>query len=378
MRRSSPFFWQSVLISTASALVLSACGASTPAKSGGSDPYDRYYGSPQGQDVAGDTIGYGDIIVNPAAPQTYVVQKGDTLWGIARKFLNTPWHWPEVWDKNQRIPNPHLIYPGDVLTLDYVQGSGAGNKLVPRIRVDRGGREGQPISSLIPFMAWPRVLDEATINNAPYIMASRDDHALIAEGETIYVRNLRNAVEGSRCAVFHKNKPLLDTNGSLLGYEVTYAGYSRVERLGEPATATVLDAQREIRKGDRLLQPLDETEYLNTPIHAPASRVRGDVVAMFDAEAVAGNYMIATINKGLRDNIQVGHVLGIYAGGKTVDDPYLRQQTGKMGISHPVSTQLPPEKVANLVIYKVTDKVSYGLILDATREVKNGYKIGNP
>lgn len=378
MRDSSSFFWKSVLISAASVFVLNGCGATAPAKNG-PDPYDKYYGQPNAhsRDIADSAFQHGDIVVNPSAPRTYVVQKGDTLWGIARKFLNTPWYWPEVWDKNQRIQNPHLIYPGDVLTLDYVDGAGGG-KLAPRIRIERGGREGQPISSLMPFMAWPRVLDEATIDNAPYIIASQDDHYLITEGERIYVRNLRNVHEGSRCAIFHKNKPLLDPQtGALLGYEVTYAGYSRVERPGDPATATVLDLRREARRGDRLLAPTDETRDMNVPIQSPNFKVRGDVVALFDAEAVSGNYMIATINKGLRDNIRVGHTLGVYAQGKHVRDPFKRERN-RTGAILPVNVELPPEKVANMVVYKVTDKVSYGLILDATRETKIGDKIGNP
>jgi hypothetical protein len=367
MRHSSSFFWKALLIGTASAAALNGCSstpvATTPV-TGSHDRYDAYYGQPEAQSR---DVRQTDIIVNPAAPRSYTVQKGDTLWGIARKFLNTPWYWPEVWDKNQRIQNPHLIYPGDVLTLDYA--SGDGNKLVPRIRIDRHG-QGEPIASLAPFMAWPRVLDEATIRNAPYILASQDDHHLITEGETFYVKNLRNAAEGTRCAIFHPNKALNDPQtGALLGYEVTYGGYSRVERMGDPSTAKVLDAKREIRPGDRLLLPVDETRNLNAPIHAPTSKVRGDIISLYDAEAISGTYMIATINKGQRDNIQVGHTLGIYANGKTVADPYQRPL---------MNTQLPPEKVANLVIYKVTDKVSYGLIMEATREVKNGDKVGNP
>lgn len=368
MRHSSSFFWRALLIGTAS-VVLNGSASAAPTH----DSYDSYYGQPDAP--SRDVSQAADITVNPAAPRTYTVQKGDTLWGIARKFLNTPWYWPEVWDKNQSIQNPHLIYPGDVLSLDYVQGGG--NQLLPRIRVDRRG-SGEPISSLIPFMAWPRVLDEATIKNAPYILASQDDHHLISEGETIYVRNLRNAAEGTRCAIFHPNKALKDPQtGATLGYEVTYGGYSRVERVGNPSTATILDAKREIRVGDRLFLPVDETSGLNAPIHAPDFKVRADIISLYDAEAISGNYMIATINKGQRDNIQVGHTLGVYAEGKTVTDPYMRQQT-RYGTGLPVETQLPPEKAANLVIYKVTDKVSYGLILDATREVRNGYRIGNP
>lgn len=371
MRHSSTFFLQTLCLSALVAAILPGCSTTgtvpTPAK----PQHDPYYGQPSAQ--SRDVAYAGGVIVNPAAPQTYVVQKGDTLWGIARKFLNTPWHWPEIWDKNQRIPNPHLLYPGDVLSMDYVQGS-SGDKLLPRIRVDRRG-EGEPIASLAPFALWPRVLDEATIKNAPYILASRDDHELIVEGETIYVNNLRNAQPGTRCAIFHPNKALHDPrSGQLLGYEVTYGGYSRVERLGDPATATVLDSKREIHKGDRLLAPVDEVANLNGTIHAPNFKVRGDIISLFDADYISGNYMIAVINQGKRDRMEVGHTLGVYTQGKYVVD-VVESCKSKSGA---VCSQLPPEKVANLVIYKVTDRVSYGLVMDATREVQNGDRIGNP
>lgn len=372
MRHSQIFFWKTLLLSTASVAAISAC-SSAPNKPA-HDPYDAYYGQPDTQSSSAWQT--GDVIVNPSAPQTYTVQKGDTLWGIARKFLNTPWYWPEVWDKNQGIPNPHLIYPGDVLTLDYMQGNNG--KLIPRIRVNRGGLEGQPISTLAPFMQWPRVLDETTIKNAPYILASQDDHHLISEGETVYVKNLRHGSVGERCAIFHQNKPLNDPRtGALLGYEVTYGGYGKIERLGNPATAKILESKREIRAGDRLFAQSDDTRNLNTPIHAPNFKVRADIISLYDAEDVSGTYMIAVINKGQRDRIEPGHTLGVYATGKTVRDPY-QLQTLRSGVKTAVETQLPPEKAAVLVIYKVTSKVSYGLIMDATREVKKGYKAGNP
>ena len=375
MRDSSNFFLKTLCVSIGSALVLSACSTtSTSSPRTGTDPYDQYYGqtAAQSRDVADS----GSIIVNPSAPNSYVVKKGDTLWGIARKFLNTPWYWPEIWDKNQQVANPHQLYPGDVLTFD--RGSdgyaGSGNKLQPRLRVDRKGY-GEPIATLVPFMLWPKVLDEATIKNAPYILASRDDHHLIGEGETVYVKNLRNATAGARYGVYHPNKALHDPiSGQLLGYEVTYGGYARVERVDATSTATVLDSKREIRKGDRLLPPVNEVANLRGVIHAPSTKVRADIVALFDAEYISGNYMIAVINKGQRDRMAVGETLGVYTPGKYVVDE-VATCSRKSGA---VCSQLPPEKVANLVVYKVTDRVSYGLVMDASREVKNGDKIGNP
>lgn len=366
MRNSSSSFCTTLLVSVIAGLVTSSCSSAPPRSQANTLSHTNYYGQIPAQSSA------SDIVVNPTAPQTYVVQKGDTLWSIAQKFLNTPWYWPEVWDKNQGIANPHLIYPGDVLVLDYVGTEG----IQPRIRVEKRG-EGEPIASLVPFMLWPRVLDEASIKNAPYILASRDNHDLITRGELIYIKGLRKAASSERFAVFHPNKALKDNNGRVLGYEVTYGGLARIEQLGDPAKATIVETRREIQPGDRLLPPIDEINNLNGSMHAPHFPVKGDIIALFDAEHLGGNYMIATINKGSRDGIEVGHTLGSYAVGKTVKDP-VHEARGQFGAKIPALAQLPSEKTANIVIYKVMDNVSYGLIMDASREVKNGDKIGNP
>ncbi len=306
--------------------------------------YDQYYGKPpqtgHGSRSAAHQSGIkrhtatgrtGGMIVNPAAPKTYVVKKGDTLWGIARKFLHTPAYWPEIWDKNQRIANPHRIYPGDILHFGYrktVSASG-GEKLVPRIRIERKG-SGKPLSTLAPFLAWPRVLDDTRIKNAPYLLASQGDHTLITKGERVYIRNLKKPMIGGRYAIYHPQKPLYDPDTkALLGHQVDYVGYARIDRADRLSSATILDANDAIRKGDRLLPPTAHTQTLRAPIQLPRHKVRGEIISLYRAKYLGADCMIMVINRGKQHHIKPGYTLGIYAAGKVVEDPNRLQNVSR-------------------------------------------------
>ena len=76
-------------------------------------------------------------------PDTYVVVPGDTLWDISARFLNNPWQWPEIWQANDQIENPHLIYPGDVISLVYIDGRPR-RASEPREAVAARPRHGRP------------------------------------------------------------------------------------------------------------------------------------------------------------------------------------------------------------------------------------------
>ena len=380
--------------------------ASTKASS--HDPYDRFYGSPKN---AQSTIyqpktvrkyaGSGKSTSSPAlfkttAPKRYVVKKGDTLWAISNKFLNNPAYWPEIWDKNQKVKNPHLIYPGDVL---YIYEGGRRKvrvanhstgkisiveKMVPQMRIERKGTVlGSPISTLSPFLVWPRVLDKNTMKKAPYIVDGRDAHILIEKDQTVYIKNLSDQQSGGRYAVFHQGKELKDPEtGRVYGNEVTYSGFLEVEQpaLGaDVATATVVESKREIRRGDRLLYIDEETHQLNAPVQIPTHKVRGSIISLFDAHIMSAQTQVVVINKGARQGIKPGYTLGVYSLGKTVNDPYAKASRKRRW--EPVvaaKVGIPPQRVATAIVYKTTGDLSYALITESSHHVKNGYKIGNP
>lgn len=363
------------------------------------DPYDRHYGMPSAR---GDNGGYATkpkykkvrVPVKSNAPARYKVKKGDTLWDISNKFLKDPRFWPEIWDKNQRIKNPHLIYPGDLLYIyqtrrNVNQGGRMVEVLIPQIRVEREDGTGKPISAIAPFLSWPRVLDKESIERAPYIVDGRDNHLIIGNDHTVYIKKLRDPTEGKVYPVFNKSKPLYDSDtNELLGYEVIYKADAQImQGRGEVTSAKIMNSRAEVHIGDRLLKGIDEKVVLNVPMVAPVHKVRASVLSLYEASLLSGRGMIVVLDAGMTEGIKPGHILGVYASGRLANDPYETRK--KVLHKHlkdiklldaqvPVKVGLPPERVATAVVYKVSKKLSYALITKSAHEVKKGYKIGNP
>jgi hypothetical protein len=133
-------------------------------------------------------------------PQTYTVVRGDTLWDISARFLRSPWLWPEIWQANSQIENPHLIYPGDVISLVYVDGQprllrgGRPDvvKLSPRVR-SSGPREAItaiPLNRIRPFLEKMRVLTDADAKGLPYVVSAEESRLMSVPGQVVYVRGL--------------------------------------------------------------------------------------------------------------------------------------------------------------------------------------------
>ena len=121
-----------------------------------------------------------DVSVRSDHPDEYVVVKGDTLWDISGRFLDKPWQWPAIWHANPQIENPHLIYPGDVISLVYVDGvpqlrlrRGDTVKLSPTVRAsDRDAIQAIPFDSIAPFVRNLRILSPEEFAELPYIVAN--------------------------------------------------------------------------------------------------------------------------------------------------------------------------------------------------------------
>lgn len=309
------------------------------------------------------------LALNPSHPDTYVVKQGDTLWDISKMFLKSPWLWPEIWQVNPQIANPHLIFPGDQLSLVYEGGK-------PRIKVARGAASRtvklgpevrvEPINNAIPaisldkigpFLSRSRVLGSAQMANAAYVVAGGDRHVVTGAGDELYGRG-HFSESDVLYGVYRQGRTFTDPDTKeVLGLEARDIGGLKFMKLqGDVARFQVNRSSEEIRIGDLLL-PYEEDHLIATFYPAPPEHpVSGKIIEVEEGVAGVGAYDVVVLNRGHREGLKEGVVLAINKAGETVKDP----RTGEI-------IKLPDEQSGLMMVFRAYDKVSYAIVLEASR-----------
>jgi hypothetical protein len=309
-------------------------------------------------------------------PNEYVVQVGDTLWDIAATFLKDPWFWPEIWHINTQIQNPHLIYPGDVLALVYIDGQpritnvrASTYRLSPQARISpiTQAVTSIPYEAVSAFLSSGAVLEKRETDRLPYLLETRGDHLIAAAGNVVYVRGLDEAQLGSRYNVVEVGEPLIDPDDDkLIGYQGKFIGEGTLRRTGDPATVALTDTNQEAVPGDKLVPELVDVP-LNFYPRAPSSPIEGRIISVVGGVTQIGQYHVVVLNRGTRDGLAVGDVLTVFRTGETVKD---RFGGGKV--------RLPDEDAGTLMVFKVYDRIGYGLVMEATQAIHIHDTVRNP
>ena len=320
------------------------------------------------------------LVLNPDVPLTYTVQPGDTLWDISALFLRDPWRWQMLWAGNPQVENPHLIYPGDTLSLVWESGQPGlvrleqGDiKLSPSMRASPLDLAIPAISRqyIEPFLRQHRVVEVATLDRSPYVVSGDAGRLISGVGDTVYGKG--NWDDALSYRLVRRVEKLKDpVSGEGLGLFVSDIGEARLQDApdeGETIVAmTIAEMREEVRIGDRLL-PVTEAEV--EPFYQP--QAPSEIISDAYMIGVAGGVTqisvldIVVINRGARESLRVGDVLAIEHTGELVKDPV----TGN-------SLRLPDTRAGVLMVFSVYERASFGLVLEATRPLSVGDKLGNP
>ena len=319
------------------------------------------------------------VVLRDDAPLRYVVKKGDTLWDIAQYFLRDAWQWPELWYTNSQVRNPHLIYPGDVLTLINVDGrprlvrEGPVERLSPRVREEAidASLPAIPIEAIRNFLRGPRLVTLEETQRSPYVVAFVDERLAVGANNDVYVKNLPTEVKYSY-AVIRVGEPYRDPDSrELLGFEAIPTGEAELRAPGQAGQPTALmritKSNREVLVADRLLPIEAESFDANFYPHPPASPLEGRIISVFDGLSQISQYQIVALNRGSNHGLDPGTVLDIFQSGRLVPDPY-----GSRAV------QLPDQYAGVLMVFKVTPKLSYGLVMNATKPLHVLDKVKKP
>ena len=368
-----------------------------------------------------------EVQVRSDHPDEYVVVRGDTLWDISGRFLVHPWQWPAIWQANPQIANPHLIYPGDVISLVYVDGQ-------PQLRINNTARltptirETQlqavntiPLDAIDEFIRFPRIITAEQLETLPYVVANNEERINAVHGENTYVRGIsgsvgqefviarlnfiyerttsrkgvkkikavRRTVAGEKYPhnneavgrVWRKIYEWSDRPVEVLGYELWEIARGRVLKAGDPAIVEVMGGRREVNVGDYVL-PIDSYVYDSHFFPRASDSVPADMHVLAAAESVygVGHYGVVAISHGASDGLQPGHMFSAFRPGNEIADTvkYPKGTFKRTGGKDDVNVTLPDEYIGQVMIFRTFDKLSYGIVLEGKRAVRQADWLRHP
>jgi LysM repeat protein len=374
-------------------VALAGCAGKKEKPDSGITPYEPTAEAPQATSAPSEGTGE-PVQLQENAPLRYVVQRGDTLWGISQKFLKDSWQWPELWYVNPKVQNPHLIYPGDELYLYYVNGAprlaragegedtagtspiealppGGEGALTPHVRESALDQAiySIPLESIRAFLRGPRMVDDDLLDDAPYLVDFETKKLLGGSDEIAYALEVEDK-SITQYQVVRKGEKYRDPDDNdVIGIEVQPVGDAEVRVFGEPATVYLRRSQMEARAGDYLL-PLETDPLASRFIpHAPTKTVDGKIISVYNGVSQIGQYMIVALNRGTEHGIELGHVLSVMQSGRDAKDPYS---------FYGAKVKLPEIKAGTVMVFKTAPRMSYALVMSATRAIHLLDKVEKP
>ena len=296
----------------------------------------------------------------------YTVQKGDTLWGLSRRFSNTPWVWPELWEENsQIIANPHLIYPGQKLRLTRLKGDRATGSTTSAQQPLLDG-----IYYYFSLADQYGFIRKVPVAPSGAIFRSRETGlTMISEGDVVYIRPEGNAAlaKGSVMTVFRTFDPIVDKpTKELIGTQHLLCGLVEIlQREPDYAIARVLKSYRPIVLGDKLMPYEKRSPRID--IQKSQAGIDGSILFSEEHLNMFAELNVAFIDRGRMHGIQPGQIYSIY----------YRDENNFGTMRSPKNIVIPVD-YGELIVLHVEENNATVLITDSAKEFFAGARVRTP
>ncbi|MEP0003670.1 peptidoglycan-binding protein, partial [Marinobacter sp.] len=223
-----------------------------------------------------------------------------------------------------------------------------------------------PLDAISSFLTDTRIVDVEALNGAPYVLEGEDGRIITGAGDRIYARGEKPA---DNVGVFRRSKEFRDPEtGEFLGLEAR--SIARGEVIAENKDVLTLrlkQSNEEVRIGDRLL--VGEERRITTSFvpSSPDSDIEAQMISVDGGVSQIGQFDVVAINRGQREGLKPGNVMAVLKSGNLVRDPVTNE-----------TIELPSERAGLMMVFQAYEKMSYGLILQATRPLSVGDKVTNP
>ena len=329
-----------------------------------------------------------------AQPSTHKVQRGDTLWSICEKYYGDSFLWPKLWEMNPFVTNPHLLKPGDMITL--IEKEDMLKKKTPLAKPSTEVAKSIPKMKGIDLSAFTTpstmgYLSLAEVEPWGEIYGSTKSELGAERGDKIFI-NFKNRTDVKpgdefRVAVpIPVRHPITDRP---LGNVISFRGKVVVK---EPLQtdyflAEVTDVNMEFGIG-ALVLPFEPMSKCVQPV-ATDPKLYGNIVALKDNRKIIGGGSVVYLDAGFKDGIQRGQVFDVVRISK-IPSPDLRRNTFEENVNEISSTLAKEEYLADfwqkitegkklyefpvgkLVIVESRPDASTAIILSSTEELRTG------
>lgn len=325
------------------------------------------------------------------AGRTYIIQKGDTLWGISQKFLKDPYYWPNLWANNPDIRNPHFIYPGQTVRiydgrLEIVPATSQevvaalSAEEVPPLAAAEVAAEPPPLPEPTPEILPEEVMIK-TVGGAGFVSAeaaegvgrvvdSVDNRLLFGTGDTVFLKIKGQAAAGQRYTMFDVSPEeiLHPVTGKKVGFRIIELGVVEVTALNPGSnvvTGVIRSTFREVQRGARLTPYAEPVRRI--PLKKALQTVSGYLVDAYSSKIVQGQHDVIFIDRGAKDGLQVGNLLYI-------SRP--RQVTERVGkVERKEKLILPEELLGSAVVVEARPNTATALVLKAVAPMLRGDRV---